>query len=114
MIFRVNPTNRPTRLLASLLLAAVGGGLLSPWPPFGLLMLAAGCGLALYQGIGMWRDRRDPYDLEGLRQLHEKDLAQDEPEDEPYERDMAYCHRCNLSVPATHTICPECGGFLGA
>jgi hypothetical protein len=44
-----------------------------------------------------------------LREIHERDMARDEPEEDSDERDMVYCHRCELSFPDTHSICPGCG-----
>jgi hypothetical protein len=67
----------------------------------------------VYQGVFLWRERRGAYDLRLLREIHEREMNRDEPEEDRYERDMIYCHRCNLSVPESYSICPECGGFLG-
>lgn len=113
MWFRTGPANRFTRLVAALLVLSFGVWLLFPLPPVGFALIGFGLSLAVWHGIGLARERRGKYDLGLLRAIHEKELNRDEPEEDRYERDMAYCHRCNLSVPDTHSICPECGGHLG-
>lgn len=112
MWFRTGPANRFTRLVASLLLASFGVGFLFPLPPLGIALILLGLSLSVWQGVQMARERRGKYDLMLLRELHEKDVAREEPEPDRYEQDMVYCHRCALSFPDTHSICPQCGAIL--
>jgi hypothetical protein len=113
MGFRVGPANRFTRLVASVLVMTLGFGLFGLLWPAGVALSGFGFCMAVWQGVNIMRERRGRYDLQSLREIHDRELAQDEPEPDRYERDLAYCHRCNLSVPETHSICPECGGKLG-
>ena len=88
---------------------AFGASLLFPFPPFGIVLILAGAGIAIYHGTQLWQERRDPYDLSRLYET-----LPDEPEnDDDPDREYIYCHRCGGSLPAHHSICPECGGVLG-
>lgn len=107
------PSQRFTRFLAAVVLMSLGAGLMFPFRFIGVAVIAFGFCLAVPQAMEMWRARRNPYDLSLLREIHEREAARDEPEEDNAERDMIYCHRCNLSVPETYSICPECGSILG-
>ena len=97
------------RLVAAIVLMALSTPFLSPFPPLGIGLMATGAGIALYQAVQMWRERRDPYDLSRLFEQQT-----DEPEDtDDTDREMIFCHRCGVSVPGTYSLCPECGGVLG-
>jgi uncharacterized iron-regulated membrane protein len=110
MLFRVGPANRITRLVAALIVAALGAPLIVPAPPLGLSLFGIGMIAAIVQGIAMWRERRDPYDLS---RLWETAPIKAEPEEDDKERTMALCHRCGASMSAKHSICPQCGVPLG-
>ena len=107
MPFRYGPTNRITRIAAALILAAFGAALLSALPPLGLALVAVGIGVAVWQGVLLWQERRSPYDLSRLWEGQ-----RDEPEPDDRERDMIYCHRCGASMSLRHSICPQCGCVL--
>jgi len=103
------PYRRWMRLVAALVLMAMSTALLYPFPPLGIGLMAAGAGIALYQAVQIWRERRDPYDLSRLFEQ-----PPDEPEEtDDTDREMIFCHRCGVSVPGMYSLCPECGGVLG-
>ncbi len=87
-------------------------------PPLNLVFVLIGLIFLLAQGAALLKTRPQAYDLAQLKSLHERELARDDPEEpdeaaEGIERDWVYCHRCGGSLPASHAICPECGGPLG-
>lgn len=116
MFFRGEPANRITRLFAGLVLLGMGAPLLlfrnPPIMVVGLAICGIGLGAVVWQGILMWRERRDPYDLSRLW-----DTPPPEP-DQPLEalgdEDLIYCHRCGISMSEAHSICPKCGNFLNS
>ena len=110
MIFRISPTNRVTRLVAAIIVICFSGALISSAPPLALLAAGIGVTAACYQGVQMWRERRDPYDLS---RLWETPNAPEQPEEDGKVRTMAFCHRCGASMPTHHSICPQCGVPLG-
>ncbi len=104
-----HPYRRWLRVVAALVLMALSTPLLYPFPPLRIGLIALGAGIAIYQGVQMWRERPDPYDLSRLYET-----LPDEPEnDDDPDREFIYCHRCGGSLPAHHSICPQCGGVLG-
>ena len=116
MMFNRWPVNRITRIVAILLLMSfvvplfVSGIL--PLFLIGCLLTLAGLGAVIYQAIQLWRERPDPYDLNRLRLVMEREEV-DEAEAERVERNMAVCHRCGASMAAFHSLCPSCGAPLG-
>jgi hypothetical protein len=93
-------------LIAALLIAATGAGLFFAAPIFGTMLALAGLGLALWQGIVLWKDREDPYDLKKLWDSPVP-LDDDTPDEAALEADaMAYCHYCGHAVPS------DCGNPL--
>ncbi len=109
MIFRGGAANRITRLVAAILVIClapmlVGGG------PLALTIMAIGGGAVVYQGLQMWRERRDRYDLS---RLWDVPPTNEEPEEDDKYRNMALCHRCGASMSTKHSICPQCGVPLG-
>jgi uncharacterized paraquat-inducible protein A len=92
------------------MLAALGGVAAGSAPPIGLSLIAVGLCLCLYQGVQMWRERRDPYDLS---RLWEDVPVKEEPEEDAKFRNMILCHRCGASMSAKYSICPQCGVPLG-
>jgi uncharacterized paraquat-inducible protein A len=110
MLFRNSPANRITRLVAAVVLACLGGGLLGVVSPPGLIMVGVGLAIAGYQGVQMWRERPDPYDLS---RLWDKPNLPEEPEEDGRLRELAFCHRCGASMSTKHSICPQCGVPLG-
>ncbi len=113
MLFRGAPANRITRLFASLVVVAMGAPLIvfrnTTLLLMGLAFCAIGLGAAAWQGIQMWRERPDPYDLTRLW-----DDPPLEPEETNHVRDMIYCHRCGSSMSEVHSVCPQCGSPLGS
>ena len=58
--------------------------------------------------------RRDPYDLEALREVHERATVQTLLEEEPIpDSDTVVCRNCGASYAATIGVCPECGLIAG-
>ena len=99
---------------------ALVGGLLLPfvWPISVvrytvLACVAAGLAAALYFAtLGM--RRRDPYDLEALREVHEREAVQALLDDEPTpDSDSVVCRNCGACYPAGIGVCPECGCIAG-
>ena len=116
MLFRGGAYNRITRLFAGLVVLAMGAPLLLFRNPaillVGLAICGVGVGAVVWQGVQMWRERPDPYDLNRLW-----DTAPAEPEtppEKPTDANMVYCHRCGSSMSEVHAICPQCGNFLGS
>ncbi len=128
MKFRTSPVNRPTRVLAALVvLSLVGCGLVAaPLPGAivaGAIALIACAVLgreAFAYGQERWR-RRDRYDLTLLDDTphyagpsrEAPGQGTDKPDWETEEGDAVYCHRCDVSMPTFHSICPKCGCPLG-
>ena len=112
MLFRVSPANWAASLGAAVAVAAFGGIVLLPhWSGWLAIALAAAAGIpAAMGGIVALRNRPDRYDLNRLWEK-EPDTVDEEAE-EKY-RDLAYCHHCGASCPATYDICPGCGNRLG-
>ena len=115
MLFSGGTANRITRLFAGLIVLAMGAPLLLFRNPMillvGLGICGIGLGAAVWQGIQMWRERADPYDL---TRLWDTPPAEPEtPQDKPTDAGLVYCHRCGSSMSEVHAICPECGNFLG-
>jgi len=64
--------------------------------------------LALWFGL-IPRLRRDPYDLEALRRVHEREeLMELDPGDVSYEADKVVCANCGRSYHVRFPICPHC------
>src|SRR5438067_2482904 len=128
MKFRASPANRPTRVIAALAvlaLAATSVGV-APGPvgfAGGAISAAAICVLCA-EGLAFVRERwrrRDKYDLTLLDDTrHYEGPSHDDPGRRPEtpaweseEDDVVYCHRCDVSMPTFHSICPKCGCPLG-
>lgn len=116
MLFRGGAANRITRLFAGLVLMAMGAPLLLYRNPVALLLglgiCGAGLGAVIWQGVRMWRERPDPYDLNRLWDTPPPEP--DQPQEAFGDEDLIYCHRCGISMPETHSICPKCGNFLNS
>lgn len=114
MLFRGGSYNRITRLFAGLVLAGMGAPMLVFRNPPILLVGVAICGIGLgvvvWQGVQMWRERPDPYDLNRLWDT--PPAEPDQPKETPDDGDLIYCHRCGVSMSEAHAICPQCGNFL--
>lgn len=123
----LNGKNRKTiRIMAALILIAFGAELANAIGfPLNLLGAAiAGVGVVVFCSevwTTMRSRRHDRYDLSSLKDAPTFSGAS---RDDPYERtlepewsaedgDDILCRHCNLSVPASHSICPGCGRFLG-
>jgi hypothetical protein len=107
---------RAAGLIAALLLMLAGGFLAGGAPLAGAALLVVGGAAAVWQGAILWRERRDPYDL---NRLWDDPFPEDAPEPEPdpdsfYTEDdgTLYCHGCGHAVPAPLAFCPECGRQL--
>ncbi len=107
MLFRIGSTNRITRLVAAIVLLCFSAALIAVAPPLALLAAIIGVAAACYQGVQMWHERRDRYDLSKLWD------TPDTPEEDGKVRTLAFCHRCGASMPTFHSICPQCGVPLG-
>jgi hypothetical protein len=128
MKFRTGPANRVTRVVAALVVLGIGVGILvsSPMPAalaVSVIVAVAGGTLCMEARAFLrerWR-RRDPYDLSLLNDLPGySGPSRDNPiqppdalawESEP--GDTVYCHRCDVSMPASYSTCPKCGSMLG-
>jgi hypothetical protein len=115
MLFRGGNYNRITRLFAGLVVLAMGAPLLLFRNPVILLLGAAICGIGfgavVWQGVQMWREREDPYDLNKLWDTPPPEP--DTPTKTSADATLIYCHRCGSSMSEVHAICPQCGNFLG-
>jgi hypothetical protein len=116
MLFSGGVANRMTRLFAGLVVMAMGAPLLLFRNPMILLVGAVisgiGLGAAIWQGVQMWREREDPYDL---NRLWDTPPAEPEtPQETPDDASLVYCHRCGASMSDVHAICPQCHNFLGS
>jgi len=121
MRFEVSPPNRSTRIVAGLVILAIGIGI-AAIPSIlslvgGLGLFATGLGIvcvSIYESMTEWlRRRSDPYDLSRLWEepLPDEDLPASHPP--PEEDDLVYCHRCGASMHGRHAVCPDCGHRLG-
>jgi len=108
---KFNP--RILRLIAALVIAAIGMVYLTP--PLHLIFLSVGSIVAAIEIIGLVRERPGAYSLSNLKEIHEKELRRDEPEEfeVDHEGELTYCYRCDVSVPAHYAVCPQCGIPLG-
>ena len=121
MRFEVSPPNRPTRIVAGLIIMCFGlgiaaiPGIMSTVGGLGLFFsgLAVVC-VNVYQAMEEWlRRRRDPYDLS---RLWEDPLPEEQPDEEtvlPDDDELVYCHRCGASMDRRFGVCPDCGARLG-
>lgn len=111
-----NTKTRLIRLVASVTLACFSATLFGVAPPLALVGIVIGLAAAGYQGLQMWRERRDPYDLSRLwdTPLNSAELDKaEEPEEDGKTRTLALCHRCGASMSTRYSICPHCGVPLG-
>ncbi len=115
--------------MAALVLLALSLPILTSLPMPAAL---AGIGLAVIAGSVLcteiwnyacerWRTR-DRYDLTLLSGTPEyKGPSRDDgsltadlqPLWETEEGDVVYCHRCDVSMPVSYSVCPKCGSILG-
>ena len=109
MLFRNLSSARGVRLGAALILTAMSAAVAADFPALGLALFCVGFGGAVYQGVHLFRERRDRYDLS---LLWEKPPDEPEPDDRD-DRNMIYCHRCGASMSQKHSLCPGCGAQLG-
>jgi hypothetical protein len=128
MKFKTSPPNRPTRVIAALVVLSFGVAIVVTTPmPVSLagaaVVAVAGCILC----TELWaycRERwsgRDRYDLSLLNDAPSyTGLSRDDPGRDPdtpsWESeagDIVYCHRCDVSMPASYSTCPKCGALLG-
>ena len=78
------------------------------------------CNEALALGRERWR-RRDRFDLRLLDDTRpyagpsrdDPGVQPEAPDWESVEGVVVYCHRCDVSMPTFHSICPKCGCPLG-
>jgi hypothetical protein len=114
MFFSGGVGNRMTRLFAGLVILAMGAPLLLFRNPIillvGLAICGVGLGAVLWQGVQIWRERVDPYDLTRLWDTP----PAEPPVAIPTDATLIYCHRCGSSMSEVHAICPQCGNFLGS
>ena len=108
MLFRNLASARGVRLGAAMILTAMSALVAEDIPALGLALFGVGFSAAVYQGVHMFRERRNRYDL---ALLWEEPPAEPEPDDRD-DRDMIYCHRCGASMSQKHSLCPGCGGRL--
>ncbi len=113
MLFRGGTANRMTRLFAGLVILGISAPLVVFRSPVilttGVVLCGIGLGAAIWQGVQMWRERPDPYDLTRLW-----DAPPPEAEETNHERTLIYCHRCGSSMSEIHSLCPHCGTPLGS
>jgi len=58
--------------------------------------------------------RRDPYDLQALREVHEREAVRTLLEEEPTpDSDTVACRGCGACYSARIGVCPECGLIAG-
>jgi len=107
--FRNWASARAVRLGACVILAAMSAVVAEDIPALGLALFCVGFGGAIYQGVMLFRERPDRYDLS---LLWEEPPAEPEANDGA-DRDLTYCHRCGASMNIQHAICPGCGGRVG-
>jgi hypothetical protein len=128
MRFSASPTNRAVRILAALVIISLGVGMLAVTAmPVALapaaLIAVGGCILCaeVWAYCLVRYRRRDRYDLSLLDEIpgyngpsrDEPSSAPQNPDWESEEGDVAYCHRCDVSMPPGCAICPQCGAVLG-
>ena len=121
MFFRGHPINRPTRIVAALVIMSIGAPMLFTGLWAFVVLGAVFTGIGVFSaGVESWRwfldwkHRPDPYDLTRLWEepLPEKAHAL-EPEEDDVEREYPLCHRCGDAVAPGYAVCPHCGCFLG-
>ena len=78
MLFRNLASARGVRLGAAIILTAMSAIVAEDFPALGLALFCVGFGGAIYQGIHLFRERRDRYDLS---LLWEKPPDEPEPDD---------------------------------
>ena len=77
----------------------------------GLTVCGIGLGAVVWQGVQMWREREDPYDLNKLWDTPPPEP--DTPAKAPTDATLIYCHRCGSSMSEAYSTCPQCGNLLG-
>jgi hypothetical protein len=122
MMFEVSPPNRPTRIVAGLVVLGIGIGI-TRIPGFlstfsGLGLFVTGLGFAyfnIYEAMTEFLRKRseDPYDLSRLWDDPLPESGANIEPDEGAQEDVVYCHRCGASISAAFSICPDCGHRLG-
>jgi len=128
MKFSTAPANRPTRLVATLVILSFGVGMIvcTPMPGgiAGVALTAVGGCLLCSQLWAIAREkwsRRDRYDLTLLDNTSgytgpSRDnpaAPREDPDWESEAEDTVYCHRCDISMPNNYAICPQCGSRVG-
>jgi hypothetical protein len=103
-------------LIAALILAGMGGLLVSLHPFLGGTFAIMGLGLAAWQGWALWRNRapdQDPYDLNSLWDTTELEET-DEPDDDIFVRDGSalLCRHCGEAIGGGLRVCPHCKNLL--
>lgn len=106
----MKPSGRGTAIgylaaaMASLLLAAAAGARL---PALGLLAIGS-CLVFAVLGLLALRQRRDPYDLQLLREIHEREEMLKARVPDPH-GDLVYCPYCSDVYSSEYPMCPKCG-----
>jgi rubrerythrin len=98
---------------------AVAAGMLLPFvvghPTLRTAVLVV-CGLGLIGATGglLNRRRRDRYDLDALREIHEREAIRALLDNEPTpDSDTVVCRNCGTCYAANIGVCPECGCISG-
>ena len=127
MLFRTAPVNRAARVTAAVVLLSFGAPLLLSrsilFMMAGLPLAGVGVGVIVFeavQAVQRHRSRPDRYDLSLLKETEGyRGPSRDDPDDRPEipaweteNGDTVYCHRCDVSMPATYSVCPQCGAIL--
>src|SRR6476659_1087532 len=128
MKFNTSPANRPTRVIAALvvlsLVACRIAAVPTPAALVGGVIAAVALSVLCMEGLAFARERwrgRDKYDLTLLDDTQHyggpspdnPGYGPETPAWESEEDDVVYCHWCDVSMPTLHSICPKCGRPLG-
>jgi hypothetical protein len=128
MTFKVAPANRITRIVAAVAILGIAAMVHTPRSGpaaiIGAALAMCAAGILCIEARAYFREfrsRRDRYDLSLLIDTPGfQGPSRDDPEHGPLapaweseDGDTVYCHRCDVSMPDTYSICPTCGAKLG-
>ena len=106
---RHHPRYRWLRMAAALALGGFGSVACQGETAVALALLVSGLVTAMYQGVQLWRERPDPYDLSRIWE------AGPDPEvfEEGHpEKGFRMCRHCGLAFPEDYAVCPDCGNVV--
>lgn len=102
------------RYIAGACAAFIAAGALWPVPVLRELLIVAGVVAIGGAAAHGWKGRRDPYDLNSLRELDEREELRNLDVPDVKDIDQVQCLCCMNVYPARLPICPHCKASKGS